>query len=270
MVRINTELMLRRRIQLGWTSEELAEKSGLDARTIRRLEQGKTRPRLHTAVAVARALTLDTSTFVLDDKSLAGERNAILDEALAAAEGMAAAFKGTGYAFWPDADEQIPEAFKATGYTFPKELTCEGEQGAKEVMHVVSHLLTRALAMEGKGPAKQEGDGVYGVAAAFKAADVAIRTTLSSGGALAFDEVTRVLSLLLARYARASRPRPGNDVLADIRMIDAVAEQARAALSDFRTPGYHLRATTGESSKLFFDEKGNIRIGDVILRKSSG
>jgi len=204
----------------------------------------------------------------LDDKSLASERNAILDEALAAAEGMAAAFKGTGYAFWPDADEHMPEAFKATGYTFPKELTCEGDQGLREVMSVLSILFTRALQMEGKEPDKQVDEGVYGVVAAFRAADVAIRTTLSSGGALHVEEVIRVLSLLLARYARALNE---SGALADLSIIDAVSEQARTALSDYGTPGYPaVGMTIGQAPEPVLGKEGIIGTGGkIILRKPS-
>ncbi len=205
MVRINTELMLQRRIQLGWTSEELAERSGLDARTIRRVEQGKTRARLHTAVAVAQALTLDTSAFVLNEGSSAGERD--VDE------------------------DSVAAAFKAAENTFQTELTCDGDQNFKEMMYVLSLLLTRALAMEGKGLAKQEDAGVHEVVAAFKAADVAIRTTLSGGGELGIEEATYVLALLLTRYGIAFSRRPGSGPMMGFSMIEVVSDQARKALA---------------------------------------
>ena len=211
MVRINTELMLQRRIQLGWTSEELAERSGLDARTIRRLEQGKTGARLHTAVAVAQALTLDTSAFVLNEGSSAGGR---------------------------DVDEgSVAAAFKAAENTFQTELTCDGDQSFKDVMYVLSLLLTRTLATEGKGLAKQEDAGVHEVVTAFKAADVAIRTTLSGGGELGIEEATWVLSLLLTRYGIAFSRRPGSGPMMGFSMIAVASDQARKALSDYVTPG---------------------------------
>ena len=214
MVRINTELMRQRRIQLGWTSEELAERSGLDARTIRRLEQGKTGARLHTAVAVAQALTLDTSAFVLNEESSAGERAA--DE------------------------DTVSAAFKAADNTFRTELTTEGDQRFREVMYVLSLLLTRSLAMEGKGLEEQEDAGVHEVVAAFKAADVAIRTTLSGGGELGEEEVISVLSLLLTRYGIAFGRRPEREPLTGYSMIEIVADRARKALAGIvpEFPGY--------------------------------
>lgn len=221
MVQINTELMLQRRIQLGWTSEELAERSGLDARTIRRLEQGKTRARLHTAVAVAQALTLDTSAFVLNEVnegSSTGERDA--------------------------EEDSLAAAFRAAESTFQTELTCDGDQSFKEVMYVSSLLLTRALATEGKGLANQE-EGVYEVVAAFKAADVAIRKTLSGGGDLGMEQATSVLSLLLTRFGMAFSRRPGNSLMTGFSMIEAASDQARMALSNYVRPRYpHLGETT--------------------------
>ena len=220
MVRINTELMLQRRIQLGWTSEELAERSGLDARTIRRLEQGKTRARLHTAVAVAQALTLDTSAFVLNEGSSAGERDADVDS--------------------------VAAAFKAAENTFQTELTCDGDQNFKEMMYVLSLLLTRALAREGKGLAKQEDAGVHGVVAAFKAADIAIRTTLSGGGELGKEEAISVLSLLLTRYGIAFSRRLEHEPLAGYSMIEIAAGRAMQALAGL-VPGFPGYPGLGET-----------------------
>ena len=60
--------------------------------------------------------------------------------------------------------------------------------------------------MEGKVPAKQEDDGVPGVVAAFRAADVAIHTMLSCRGVLDFDEVTRVLSQLSGEVCKKIQP----------------------------------------------------------------
>ena len=257
MVRIDVEQMRRRRQQLGWTAEELAERSGLDARTIRRMEHGAP-ARLHSAHAVAHALAADTLSFLVNDESSFRSTSPLVDDKTSATD-------------QDDYERKLAAAFKAAEYSFQTELTCEGEQGAKEAMSVVWNLFTKALAMEGKGFPKQEDDGVYGVVAAFRAADVTIRTTLSGGGVLDFDEVTRVLSLLLARYARAFSRRHGSDPLADLSIIDAVSKQARTALSDSATPGYpDLRVTIGEPPESLLGQEGDIRIGqDVILRKSS-
>ena len=243
MLRINSELMRQRRIQLGWTSEELAEKSGLDARTIRRLEQGKTRPRLHTAVAVAQALTLETSVFVLNEGPQAGERD-------------------------PDEDS-VAAAFKAAMETFGTELTCDGDTNYKEVTYVLSLLLTRALAREGKGSAEQEGAGVHDVVAAFKAADVAIRATLGAGREMGIEEATSVLSLLLTRYGIAFSRGPNRGPMLGLTMIDIAREVARKRLSDYLTPGGHVHlgeAPSREtadllSSLLEESERGKVIVG---------
>ena len=261
MVRINTELMLQRRIQLGWTSEELAEKSELDARTIRRLEQGKTRPRLHTAIAVARALTLDTSTFISHEGSLVGE--------LGGRPG--AGFKVPRYTFQRDPDEdRLTAAFKAAADTFKTNLTCEGDQGFREIMYVLSLLLTKALATEGKELAKQEDDGVHEVIAAFKAADVAIRKTLSGRGDLRLEDAICVLSLLLTRFGIAFS-RPENDPMTGLSMIQVASDQAYKALSDhLGFPRLNVAISgeprTGDAEL----RKGDLKIGkDIILRRSS-
>lgn len=219
MVRINAELMRQRRIQLGWTSEQLAAECGLDARTIRRMEQGKTRARLHTAVAVAEALTVDTSAFVLD------ERPAFLsDERSSAGEQVAD-------------EDRVASAFKAAESTFQTDLTCAGDQNLKEMMYVSSLLLTRALAMEGKEPAEKKNAGVHDVVAAFKAADVAIRTTLSDGGALSIEDATCVLSLLFTRYGIAFSRQSRSGPMTGYTMIAAVSDRTRKALEDYLTPG---------------------------------
>lgn len=229
MLRIDSELMRQRRIQLGWTSEELAEKSGLDARTIRRLEQGKTHPRLHTAIAVARALTLDTSTFISYDVS-AGRRDAVMKQ-------VAAIVEGAEYTYQRDANEDnVSAAFKAAENTFQTELRYEGDQSFREVMHVLSPLLTKALATEGKGLTKQEDMDVYEMVSAFKAADAAIRTTLSDRRELSIEEATCVLSLLLTRYGIAFSRGPDRGLMLGLTMIDIARMLARKALADYLTP----------------------------------
>ena len=256
MVRVDVEQMRRRRQQLGWTAEELAERSGLDARTIRRMEHGAA-IRLHSAHAFAHALAADTSAFLVNDESSLRSPFRWDDKTSEAKR---------------DAVERKPAAAsKGPEYGSQTELACEGEQGANEVMYVSSLLLTRALAMEGKGPAEQEDDGVYGVVTAFRAADVVIRTMLSGRGVLDFDEVTRVLSLLLVRYARAYGRQPGSDFLAEIRMVDAVSKEARATLADPVTPGYPDGILNlGEPPEPLLGEEGDIKLGKtVILRRPS-
>ena len=286
MVTINAELMRERRVQLGWTSEQLAEKSGLDPGTIRRMEQGKTRARLHTAVAVAQALTLDTSAFVLndrptflsDDRWQAGRRDADMIKVQLGEEGpTVAAFMVPGSAFQRDANEDmVAAAFKAAADTFNTELTCEGDQSFREVMYVVSLLLTRALATEGKGLAKQEEEGGDEVVAAFKAADVAIRKTLSGRGDLSMEEAICVLSLLLTRFGIAFSRQPEHGPYAGFSMVDAISYQTKKALSDHPHPGYSdISVTIPDDSipdePLLSDvREGDIRIGkSVILRKPS-
>ena len=124
MVRIDVEQMRRRRQQLGWTAEELAERSGLDARTIRRMEHGAP-TRLHSAHAVARALAADTSTFLVNDEStvlLIGENTVLVK---------------------PSGAEQDDDFHRPNPHT-RREGRCQG------VMHVVTLLLTSASPWKGK------------------------------------------------------------------------------------------------------------------------
>src|SRR3546814_18992547 len=52
----NTRLLKAARILLGWSQEELAEKSGLSRPTISKLERGEINVRVHTLLAVQRTL----------------------------------------------------------------------------------------------------------------------------------------------------------------------------------------------------------------------
>ena len=220
MLRIRSELMRQRRIQLGLTSEELAEKSGLDARTIRRLEQGKTHPRLHTVTAVAQALTLDIPNFVLNQKGeLSFQSNLLVDES-------------------DDDERRLAAAFRAAENTFRTKLTYEGHQSFREVMYVVSLLLTKALATEGNELAEKEDEGVREVVAAFKAADVAIRKTLSGGGDLDIEDATCVFSLLLTRYGIAFSRQSESDPMEGFSMIENAFNQAKKAFLDYLTLGF--------------------------------
>ena len=181
MVRINYELMRRRRLEVGWTPEELAGEAGLDARTVRRIEQGRTLTRLRSAVAVAKALKLEVTALVLDDRSGGSEPQGDgggLSAALTAADG-----------------------------TIRKEIGGPGEWSLKEALYVLSILLTRSLVVDGK--MSGENDEVDRVVAAFKAADSAIQTTLSGGGEWGAEEAARVLSLLLTRYGNGVQPSLG-------------------------------------------------------------
>ena len=146
MVRINCERMRRRRLELGWTPEELAGEASLDARTIRRIEQGGTLTRLRSAVAVAKALELEVTALVLDDRSGGSEPQGDgggLSAALTAADG-----------------------------TIRREIVSPGEWSPKEALYVLSILLTRSLVVDGKR--SEENDEVDRVVAAFKAADGAV------------------------------------------------------------------------------------------------
>lgn len=55
------------RTELGWTQEELAEKSGTEVRTIINMEKGRGNPKLKTLYAVIRALKMDAREIFDDD-----------------------------------------------------------------------------------------------------------------------------------------------------------------------------------------------------------
>ena len=208
MVRINYELMRRRRVELGWTPEKLAEESGLDARTVRRIEQGGSLTRLRSAVAIAQALKLELTTLVLDDRSGSepqGGRGS-LAAALAAADGM-----------------------------IQREIVRPGECSLKEALYVLSMLLTRSFVLDGKVSGEND-DDVDRVVAAFKAADSAIQTTLSGGGEWGAEEAARVLSLLLTRYGTVFSRRSANGVEVGVNFVQAACDQAKRALPHYVAP----------------------------------
>ena len=208
MVLVNYELMRRSRVGLGWTAENLAEESGLDARTIRRIEQGGSLTRLRSAVAIARALKLELAALVLDGRSGASEARgdrAGLAGALAAADG-----------------------------TIQREIVNCGEWSLKEALYVLSILLTRSLVVDGK--MSGENDEVDRVVAAFKAADSAIQTTLSGGGEWGAEEAARVLSLLLTRYGTVFSRRSTNGVEVGVNFVQAACEQAKRELPHYLAP----------------------------------
>ena len=73
------------RLQRGWSQEQLAEFTGLSARTIQRIERGQT-PGLETAKALGAVFEVDHSTFLEEDTTMeaAPDRPAVtLDERLA-------------------------------------------------------------------------------------------------------------------------------------------------------------------------------------------
>ena len=208
MVRINYELMRRRRVELGWTPEKLAEESGLDARTVRRIEQGGSLTRLRSAVAIAQALKFELTTLVLDDRSGSepqGGRGS-LAAALAAADGM-----------------------------IQREIVSPGECSLKEALYVLSMLLTRSFVLDGKVSGEND-DDVDRVVAAFKAADSAIQTTLSGGGEWGAEEAARVLSLLLTRYGTVFSRRSANGVEVGVNFVQAACDQAKRALPHYVAP----------------------------------
>lgn len=174
MVRIHCEVMCRRRLEFGWTPEELAAKAGLDTRTVRRLEQSKKRHRLRSVIAIADALELELPTLILDDGP--SEDGLSNDECRALA------------------------AFTASGSAIRMNLAGEDGWGLQEAMCVLSMVLTKTLGIERKALAEWEDGDEERVVAAFKAADHAIRTTLARGGKWGLKEATAVLSLLLIRY----------------------------------------------------------------------
>lgn len=169
MLRINRERMRLRRIELGFNAEKLAEKAGLDARTVRRIEHGRSRTRLRSAVGIAKALNLEVTALVLDERSGGSEP------------------QGEG--------GDLTAALTTADGTIQRENVSPGEWSLK-VLYALS-LLTRTLVLDGKSGENEEVDRVV---AAFKAADGAIRTTLSRGGEWGAEEVARVMTLLLSRY----------------------------------------------------------------------
>ena len=113
---LKREVMRRRRIDLGLTSEQLADEAGLDRRTVQRLEQQKNRARLGTVIALAEVLSLKPSSLILAD------RPSVIDEG----------------------DEaRVLAAFEAADHAIQTTLSDGGEWGVKEAIAVLSLLLTR-------------------------------------------------------------------------------------------------------------------------------
>ena len=129
MVWLNRELMRRRRMELGWTPEALANEADLNRRTVQRLEEGRNEARLGTAVAIAQALEVELSLLIF------------VDEPSATAQ---------------EDDDRVVAAFKAADDVIQKVLSRGGPWGLKEATCVLSLLLTRY----GSAFARQSDDGL--------------------------------------------------------------------------------------------------------------
>ena len=207
MVMINRDLVCRKRLELGWTPEKLAEEAGLDGRTVRRMERGGTEPRLQSAIDVARALNIELTTLLVDN--LADKDELRVDS------------------------RNRPTRAEAGEGGMHRELVIPDEWSVKESLYVLSMLLARTLVQETR--TSTEKDGVVDrVVTAFKAADSAIQTTLSGGGEWGAEEVIQILSLLLARYAKAFGASSANGLEMGIDFVQAACEQAKQALPDYR------------------------------------
>lgn len=70
---MDIERLKRRKKELGWTLDEIAEKSGISRRTVSRLFSGNPdypSPTYNTVQAIERALGLDRPTWTEEDKAL--------------------------------------------------------------------------------------------------------------------------------------------------------------------------------------------------------
>lgn len=211
MVRVNHELMRRRRLELGWTPERLAEEAVLDGRTIRRIEKGGSLTRLKSAIAIAQALKIELGTLAALGDGDGQNRNESQSDRL-----------------------DLTAVLAAAEDTVQRELLNPSEWGFREALYVLSLFLTRSLVLDGK-PLGEKGD-VDRVVAAFKAADGAIQTTLSGAGEWDAEEATSVLSLLLIRYGTAFSRRSTNAVEAGVNFIQAACDEAKRSLPHYVAP----------------------------------
>lgn len=67
------------RLQRGWSQDQLAELSGLNVRTIQRVERGH-KPSLETSNSLASVFEVDLSTFTTEDKPMNDKVELKLDE----------------------------------------------------------------------------------------------------------------------------------------------------------------------------------------------
>lgn len=129
MVWIRTELMSRRRLELGMTKAELADQADLDIRTVQRLEKGQQRPHLASAIRIAKALQLEPSSLLfVNGPPVAGSED----------------------------DDHVLAAFEAADEAIQTKLTLGGTWGLKEATSVLCLLLTRY----GAAFARQSDDGL--------------------------------------------------------------------------------------------------------------
>ncbi len=75
-------LIRKLRLQKGWSQEQLAELTGLNVRTIQRLERGQ-KPGMESARALAAVFELDLSTFINGDASMNNNVELKTDERIA-------------------------------------------------------------------------------------------------------------------------------------------------------------------------------------------
>ena len=64
-LKVDREMVLKLRTELGWSREQLAEKAELDIKTVERVESGQG-VKLATTVAVAQALGVAIETLALE------------------------------------------------------------------------------------------------------------------------------------------------------------------------------------------------------------
>ena len=63
------DIVLKSRHQVGWTQEALAEKSGVDSRTIMKIEQAETNPKFSTLFPLIRSLRIDPRVIFNHEKA---------------------------------------------------------------------------------------------------------------------------------------------------------------------------------------------------------
>lgn len=204
MVMINRDLVCRKRLELGWTPEKLAEEAGLDGRTVRRMERGGTEPRLQSAIDVARALNIELTTLLVDN--LADKDELRVDS------------------------RNRPTRAEAGEGGMHRELVIPDEWSVKESLYVLSMFLARTLV---KDIPTEDDVVVDRIVTAFKAADSAIHTTLSGGGDWGSEEVMQVLSRLLARYGTAFSGPSAKGREMGVNFVQATCEQAKQALPHY-------------------------------------
>ena len=116
MVWMNTELMSRRRLEVGMTKAELAVQADLDIRTVQRLEKGQQHPHLASAIRIAKALQLEPSSLLfVNGPPVVGSED----------------------------DDHVLAAFEAADEAIQTKLTLGGTWGLKEATSVLCLLLTR-------------------------------------------------------------------------------------------------------------------------------